>query len=198
MWDRLGFTHLPGFFGTDFREWLKTFALHLRGTVFVVICWSIWCARNEAIFANNNWSVWTILNKIRSHHDTITTVYGHSSLSRPTRMVQWRPPDDGAVKLNVDGSSFGNPGRSGYGGVLRNWLGEWLLGFSRSCGFTTNLTAELFAIACGLKVAWFAGYKKIVCESDSQLALSLIKEGVSRFHPHAAILDTIRLVISRD
>lgn len=41
MWDRLGFTNFPGFFGTDFREWLKTFALHLRGTILVVICWSI-------------------------------------------------------------------------------------------------------------------------------------------------------------
>lgn len=74
----------------------------------------------------------------------------------------------------------------------------WIRWGFESCGFTTNLTTELFAIAWGLKVAWLARYKKIVCASDSQLARSLIKEGVSRFHPHAAILDTIRLVISRD
>jgi hypothetical protein len=34
----------------------------------------------------------------------------------------------------VDGSSFGNPGRGGFSGLIRNDIGEWMHGFSGSCG----------------------------------------------------------------
>lgn len=34
--------------------------------------------------------------------------------------MTWKKPDDGFVKLDVDGSLLGNPGRLGFGGLLRN------------------------------------------------------------------------------
>jgi len=48
--------------------------------------------------------------------------------------------------VNVDGSSFGNPGNAGFGGLLRNDIGVWLHGFSESCGRASTLLAELSAI----------------------------------------------------
>lgn len=40
-------------------------------------------------------------------------------------------------------------------------IGQWIIGFSGYCGFTTNLHAELLAILHGLQIAWSRGLKKI-------------------------------------
>lgn len=197
-WERLGFTLLPNFFVDDYGNWMQGFASQDRGIVFIVTCWVIWRARNQYVFEDIQWSIWTILNKIRTHHEAIMSAYGSSSFSRPVRQVQWCPPSGNAVKLNVDGSCIGNPGRSGYGGLLRNANGEWLLGFSGFCGVTTNTTSELFAIYVGLSLAWRNGYRDIVCETDSMMALNLIKDGVDLFHPHASILANIHKVMAQD
>ena len=52
----------------------------------------------------------------------------------------------GVLKLNVDGSSFGNPERLGYGGLLKNYFGNGFAGFVGSCGITRNVNIELQAI----------------------------------------------------
>ncbi|KAH1263462.1 hypothetical protein GmHk_02G005852 [Glycine max] len=65
---------------------------------------------------------------------------------------------------------------------IRNHEGAWLIGFSGSCGTTTNLNAELQAIAKGA----------VVCESDSKTALMLIDEGVHDTHPYAPIVSYIK------
>lgn len=46
------------------------------------------------------------------------------------RIVRWIPPENGVVKLNVDGSCFGNLGQSKVGGLDKNVMGEWKLWFS--------------------------------------------------------------------
>lgn len=55
--------------------------------------------------------------------------------------------------LNVDGSSLGNPGASGFGGVLRNSDGSWIGSFSGSVGFSNDLHVELLALYNGLSMA---------------------------------------------
>lgn len=91
--------------------------------------------------------------------------------------VRWCPPIGNSYKLNVDGNSIGNPGNSGFGGLIRNSCGEWITGFSGFCGFSNNMNAELLAIAHGLNQAWNLGCTDIVCESDSQTSLELIQNG---------------------
>jgi len=104
-----------------------------------------------------------------------------------------------AVKLNVDGSSSGNLGMSlsGFGGILRN-SGECLLSFFGRCGYTTNTNAELMAIAHGLNAVWNAGFKTVICESDSQTAPQLINENVLETHPYATMLKHIKEFLSFD
>lgn len=88
------------------------------------------------------------------------------------REVKSIPPAENYIKLNVDGSSYGNPGRSGFGGIIRNSLGEWVSGFSGFCGISTNLTAELLAIYHSLDIAWKTSYKFVISKSDSLSAIS--------------------------
>lgn len=106
--------------------------------------------------------------------------------------MAWHPPPDTAVKVNVDGSSFGNPGQSGFGGVIRDSTGTWHLGFSGSCGYTTNLNAELHAIYHGLRLAWNNGFRKVLCESDSMTALDLISSKLDKTHPYFPLVDRIK------
>lgn len=61
------------------------------------------------------------------------------SLLKTPRLVQWSSPPSSWKKMNADGSSFGNPGKSGAGGVIRDWLGRWVVGFSLHVGKTTKM-----------------------------------------------------------
>jgi len=54
------------------------------------------------------------------------------------------------MKLNTDGSSLGNSGITGGGGVIRDWAGKWVAHFSRKIGVAMSLLVELWAIRDGL------------------------------------------------
>ena len=45
--------------------------------------------------------------------------------------------------MNPHGSSFGNLGVAGGGGVVRDEDGNWILGFSHHIGITSSYMAEL-------------------------------------------------------
>lgn len=47
------------------------------------------------------------------------------------------------------------------------------------CGFTTNMETRLFGIFNGLKVAKAAGFHIVNCESNSQITLKMIFQGVA-------------------
>ena len=53
--------------------------------------------------------------------------------------IKWVSPPLGWFKLNTDGSSLGNPGLEGGGGVIRNYVGDWVGGFSQTIGVTTSV-----------------------------------------------------------
>lgn len=67
----------------------------------------------------------------------------------------------------MDDSSLANQGRSGYGGLLRDYLGNWLVDFVGSCGIISNVNVELQAILYGLQMTCDFGYRDIMCEYDS-------------------------------
>lgn len=69
------------------------------------------------------------------------------------------------------------------GGVFRNQWGGFMLGFASRLGSCSVLTAELSAIRVEIELAHLNKYKEVVIESDSLLAVRLIKEGCSSFHP---------------
>ncbi|KAG5118742.1 hypothetical protein JHK82_033162 [Glycine max] len=113
-------------------------------------------------------------------------------LDKPTGYVGWKPPIAPSIKLNIDESSFGDPGISGFGGVLRDQTSKCLSSFSGNYGNTTCLKAALFAVYHGLKTAWQRGFRHVVCESDSKIALGLIQDHVDPFHPYFSLALFIR------
>lgn len=63
----------------------------------------------------------------------------------------WNPIPGYDLIVHVDGSARGNPGDAGFGVVVRNSEGRWILGACGYIGHATNLRAELAAILHGLQ-----------------------------------------------
>ncbi|XP_035545131.1 receptor-like protein 7 [Juglans regia] len=90
------------------------------------------------------------------------------------RVVKWHQPPQGWVKLNTDGSSFGNPGTSGVGGVIRDEDGRLLLAYSVPLGLGTNNFAEFSSLLEGVRRCHALGFYRVQIETDSQLVVNWI------------------------
>ncbi|GAU31243.1 hypothetical protein TSUD_149290 [Trifolium subterraneum] len=113
-------------------------------------------------------------------------------------MVRWNAHGGIGMILNVDGSSIGNPGISGFGGLIRNSDGAWVHGFVGNIGHSNILHAELLAIYHGLVLAWELDIKDLCCYSDSKTAIKLLSDHVNEWHQYAAIIYNIKNFLSRN
>ena len=113
-------------------------------------------------------------------------------------LVRWVPPSEGAVKLNVDGSSRGNPGRAGCGGLLRDENGSCIAGFVSHIGIAGSLLAELIAIRHGLLLAWQYGFRRVECESDCLKAVQIIHSNTGDFPYFESIVEEINQLLLLD
>lgn len=46
---------------------------------------------------------------------------------KDTKLMKWSPSLVGTIKLNINGSSFGNPGHAGVGGIFRDANEVWCI-----------------------------------------------------------------------
>ncbi|CAA3010428.1 kDa ribonuclease H [Olea europaea subsp. europaea] len=90
-----------------------------------------------------------------------------SKMSKPTLLVSWRKHAIGWVKLNVDGSCFGNPGPYGGGGMIRDHYGNLVVCFSVAYGYGRNNEAELRAIIAVVELYKEMGFQQVEIDCDS-------------------------------
>lgn len=81
-------------------------------------------------------------------------------------------------KLNTDGSSKGNPGQAGFGGVFREERGHWVLGFFGRLTACTSLEAELWGIPQGLEMVKNHATE---VESDSEAVVLMVNVDFGMF-----------------
>ena len=93
-------------------------------------------------------------------------------------------PALGWVKLNTDGSSLGNPGQAGGGGVIRDHVGHWIRGFTRRVGVASSLAAELWALRDGLFLIVDMGFLNVIIEIDALMVVSFL---ASSSIPHPSL-----------
>lgn len=86
----------------------------------------------------------------------------------------WFPPPTGLIKFNVDGSSQGNPGKSGIGGILRDLSRIHRGYFSLAVGELWAFEAEVKGILAALKFCKEFQLKHLLIESDSALAVGWV------------------------
>ncbi|XP_058080640.1 uncharacterized protein LOC131228795 [Magnolia sinica] len=162
-----------------------------RAIIPCFILWELWRARNSSKFDNSNpslvsiilrtagWVNWIVRTwNLRARNLGISRdfssleISAHLRVFHATQVVHWKRPSPGWVKLNVDGSSRGNPGMAGSGGVYKGENGDLRFAFSASYGMASNTWAELRAVHDGLTLCFQQGLTKIVVESDSLLVVN--------------------------
>jgi ribonuclease HI len=166
--------------------------------IFMAVVWWIWRARNALCFAGDLLSLYSLKMRIVDYALLLKNgSYNLHDLSIP-QLVRWNTHDRTGMILNVDGSSIGNHGISGYGGLLRTANGAWVHGFFGNLRVTHILHAELMTIYKGLLLAWERDIKELWCYSDSRNAITLIIESVDEWHHYAAIINNIKDNMNRD
>ena len=172
----LGYNGVAFFQKLNTHSWLKR-SLHLSDPlIFVAGIWCIWKSRNAMCLGNEHVSYHPLRHNVGSYLSSLSTSLGEGLVSHPQqRWTSWHPSRMQATILNIDDSSFGNPGSSGFGGVLRTSDETWLCGFLGFFGISNNLHMELLAIMHGLKLTWEKGYRNVICYSDSLHAINLIQ-----------------------
>jgi len=88
----------------------------------------------------------------------------------------------------IDGSSFGNPGESGYGIVLKDEKGKVLDAIGRYIGETTNNVAEYRGLLGCLEMAKQRKAHSVIVYSDSQLVVNQMKGTYRIKKPHLRVL----------
>ncbi|XP_043717736.1 uncharacterized protein LOC122665651 [Telopea speciosissima] len=163
------------------------------GPLIIIICHQIWLERNRQRYDNLKRTHSQVVNlcfrevsdcaciegvKVNSVHDLILArklrVVITKSPAKIIIEVKWKHPLIGWWKLNIDGSSLGNPGSIGAGGIFRNHFGTPIRCFASFQGVGTNFMAEMAASKVGIKEARELCISKLWIESDSTATVTII------------------------
>lgn len=164
LWERLGFEEAAFFQQMNVKSWLKQGATGRNDKLFIATVWWSWKARNAKCFNNEEIPSHRLLLSILNLHATLKACFDKdNNNSQAVRQISWFQQDRKGFILNVDGSSLGNPGPAGFGGLARNPDGGWIFGFSGHIGHSDVLKAELLGISTGLKLSWERGIRELTC-----------------------------------
>ncbi|RYQ96479.1 hypothetical protein Ahy_B08g092237 [Arachis hypogaea] len=189
---------------TDLNEWLfqNLMANNSWNCLFGVAMSSIWYLRNKLVFNGESVHVTTAVNQIRARSEEFFRIVGsnlkpHNIKAAGVSLISWSRPEEGCVKVNVDGSWFGHTNNTACGGVFRDSNGRFLKGFSCNLGNCSIMHAELWAVIHGLNIATTNGYQNLIVESDSAEAINFINRGCRPTPPCAPLIQDIRVLTAR-
>jgi hypothetical protein len=95
-----------------------------HGSLFFIVLWLVWCARNAFVFEIIKESSHTSVAKIYSLLKSCDVAFTLPQVAPITpvnpRFVSWTRPMERTVCLNVDGSLLGTSNTAGYGGLIRD------------------------------------------------------------------------------
>lgn len=141
-------------------------------------CWAVWSERNarrhgdagRSVGASVRWSIDTTMDLANAGKDV---------RKKTQKMkVQWKPPEIGVIKVNVDASFFEQNGNGGTGVVVRDHGGQLLCAQALWYEFVAGPhVMEAYAIRDGLRLALQMGLRSIVLESDASVVVGLLNSG---------------------
>ncbi|KAL4362541.1 hypothetical protein GQ457_04G033940 [Hibiscus cannabinus] len=184
----------PAYFAREETDW---------NMMFGAVIWYIWKQGNTKVFGSDLDDTSSVIERSRWLRDWSVKALALDNRMGITRggaqvgLTVWAMPEQGWVKVNVDGARRKGDGVIACGGVVRDDDGGWRGGFSRLIGIGSVIEAELWAIYDGLNFAWDLGFRRVMVESDSQNAIRLVSDGKKR--PRGlSILPYIVAICDRD
>lgn len=97
-----------------------------------------------------------------------------SKISSVQMYVKWNPSAGPNIMLNTDSSWDPASRLSTLGGVFRNSVGDWILGFTGTCPSCQPLEMETQALLLGLTLALHYGLMHLEINVDSQKLVHLL------------------------
>ncbi|KAK1398487.1 hypothetical protein POM88_008350 [Heracleum sosnowskyi] len=98
-----------------------------------------------------------------------------------------------AYKLNVKGVYARATRSASVGGIIKR-NGRWVSGLGGCIGLADPITAELWVIYYGLKMAWERNKTNLVVFSECREAISIIRNDDLEY-PIAMLVDMIRMLL---
>lgn len=156
--------HHQLFFSLKLKEWLH-WNLSNAGTIdcdgnewqllFSTITWFLWKQRNDFVLKKktNRGSQDIVANVVLWAKSCVDRESWHYLACVSRTKNHWQHPEQGWIKLNVDGSVSNIQIRANIGGVLRDNKGQWITGFSMHTGMVEITRVEALAILEGLQLA---------------------------------------------
>ncbi|KAF9623841.1 hypothetical protein IFM89_005426 [Coptis chinensis] len=158
-------------------------------SIMNAVIWNIWLARNKSRFEDATVSPIHYMMQAKKlvenmwREDNGEVMSAASSMEKCMRWVslRWIPPPVGVLKLNIDGSSRGNPGAAGAGCVLRDWEGRFIFGLAVPILHASTIMAEARALYFGLRILSFLHLNgvRVLVETDSKFINHCIKRFVA-------------------
>ena len=99
------------------------------------------------------------------------------SRNRPMmiKQVKWERPERGWLKLNTDGSWSAALDKAVGGGLIRDEMGNWVIGFSRQLGHVNSFSAKIWALRDGLLLIHQMKLPAIIIELDAKALVDALK-----------------------
>ena len=111
--------------------------------------------------------------------------------------IRWERPPQGWMKLNTDGAVNGNPDLAGCGDVVRDDLGQWVIGFSKYISITSSFAAELWGLREGLILYCNLNVTSLEIKLDAKAIVDILNKPDYVNNIISPILDDCRLLASR-
>ncbi|CAI9103648.1 OLC1v1002171C1 [Oldenlandia corymbosa var. corymbosa] len=163
-----------------------------------LICWQLWKCRTKAIFESTiispHIAVRLIVQdlhimakavpfKASSAKDSSFVTAGLIPFAKEARkstplFLTWTLPTNG-IKINVDGSSIGNPGDAGCGVVIRDMQGKVILTEAKFIGTASNFQAEVESLVRGMQLCQSLRFTQIEAETDSKTLVNILANPTS-------------------
>ncbi|KAF7809368.1 reverse transcriptase [Senna tora] len=151
IWD-LALPHLNVIHDDNFFSWIRKNSsansqVQLgipHGNLFINILHQIWLSRNNLVFSSKDINVnscfrFALMRAAKFSHLTVND--NNNDVFKAPVLVSWISPPTGW--WNIDGSCTSLSNNIAAGVIIRDYCGNWVLGFSKFLGGGTILCAEL-------------------------------------------------------
>ena len=194
-------------FSDDLVVWIKKNALDsskVHGkdydwcNFFLLGLWNLWLQRNRKAFKQQppNPNLVQVV-EMQTRELLYCVLEPNTGKDRQLKQVQWLKPPAGWHKLNTDGLVVSTNGLSGCGGLLRDCVGQWVVGFAKSISVSLSIAAELWALREGLGLCLERGISAVEIELDATAAISLVSSNVNSNGVLSGLVDDCRELLLR-
>eukprot|EP00257_Ricinus_communis_P027818 XP_025015232.1 uncharacterized protein LOC112536661 [Ricinus communis] len=189
--------------GNTLREWFFYQLEALDMVVFAKVCvliWCLWKQRNLCLWEGQlqqpAQTVFCALSFLCDWASACSLQRNGNEARVMLEVLTCCPPQPGFVKCNVDGAVFTASGRSGFGMVIRDSAGSFVMGAD---GSSPGLFNVKLAEAIGLReaVQWVLslGRSNVIFEYDAKVVVDAVLSGAADLFEFGAVIADCRLLL---